>query len=336
MIKLGFYGGGFDSIAGKIHLMASTMSRKFEVIGGIFSRDKEKSIKTAKIYGVKHFNSIEEMKKEVDVVVILTPTPNHFNDIKKFLDKDLIVDKPIVATSYEAIELKNILKNKVVVTHNYSGYPLVREMRYLAKDIFKIEITMPQESFLIPLKPNYPQEWRKKDLEIPNLMLDLGTHTYHLARFILQEKFEPIFCEINSFSNLNVVDDAFILAKNKNTQVLLSFSKIKLGHTNSLSIKAYSKEKSIFWSQDDAENLYINYADGKKEIINRSNAKFEANKPRYNKIPPGHPTGYLEAFTNLYEDIYEYFKSEDNEFISTAEESIESILFFKEALCKRL
>ena len=336
MIKLGFYGGGYDSIAGKIHLLASEMNRKFKVIGGIFSKNPEKSQQCAKIYNVKHFNHIEEMKKEVDIVVILTPTPNHFNDIKKFLDKDIIIDKPIVATSHEAKELKKLIKNKIVVTHNYSGYPMVREMRELSNnlDILKIEVNMLQESFLKPLKPGYPQEWRKKDLEIPNLMLDLGVHTYHLTKYILGKKFKPIFCEINSFSDLDVIDDALIVAKSGKSICKLSFSKIELGHTNSLSIKLFSKEKSLFWSQDDFENLYLNYFDGKREIINRGNAKYEAFKNRYNTAPIGHPSGYLDAFSNLYDDIYQYFTKAENKCISTADESIDSILFFKEALCK--
>ncbi len=338
VLSLGFLGGGINSIAGPVHFIASQMDRKFEVVGGIFSKDKEKSKLSAKKYQVKNFNSIEEMAKEVDVIVILTPTPEHFNNIMEIKKHNvkIVVDKPIVATSKEAKKIRNFAK-EIIVTHNYSGYPLVREIRALVKEnilgeIKKIKINMPQESFLKPLKPGYPQEWRRKDLEIPTIALDLGVHTYHLARFILNENFKPFFCEKNKFSKLNVIDDCIVLAKSKNTLIELSFSKISLGNTNPLFIEVYGERAAIKWSQDDFENLYISYFDGKKEIINRSNAKFEASKKRYQRMAPGHPSGFIEAFANLYCDIYDKLNGKESEFVSDGIESIESIMFFKEAI----
>jgi predicted dehydrogenase len=343
MIKLGFLGGGADSIAGRIHLTASEMDRKFKVIGGIFSKNKEKSKKSAAIYKVRHFDSLEEMASEVDIIVILTPTPLHYENLKEVLKYDvgIIVDKPIVA-NISRFDL-NLNAEFVVVTHNYSGYPLIRELRALVKngvlgDIKKIKINMAQESFFKPLKPGYPQKWRLKDYEIPTIALDLGVHTYHLARFILNKIFEPFFCETNSFSEFNVIDDMIVLAKSKDVLVELSFSKISLGNTNPLYIEIYGNKAGAKFSQDDFENLYITYNDGKKEIINRSNAKFEANKKRYQRMAAGHPSGFIEAFANLYTDIYEAFlEFKDkgyftNENVSNYTESLDSLRFFKNAL----
>jgi predicted dehydrogenase len=343
VMKLGFLGGGIGSIAGKVHFIASQMDRKFEVEGGIFSRNKEKSLKSAEKYGVKHFDSLKDMCEEVDIVVVLTPTPDHYENLKELLKYDvgIIVDKPIVAN---VSEFDLDLSGKfVVVTHNYSGYPLVREIRALVQNnmlgaVKKIKINMPQESFFKPLKPGYPQEWRKKDYEIPTVALDLGVHTYHLARFILNHKFEPLFCEMNNFSKINVIDDMIILAKSKNILVELSFSKTSLGNTNPLFIEVYGDKAGIKWSQNDFENLYIAYADGKKEILTRSFAYFEADKPRYQRMAPGHPSGFIEAFANLYEDIYDAFTQYrkegvyKNENISDYRESLDSLEFFKKAI----
>jgi predicted dehydrogenase len=342
-MKIGFLGGGIDSIAGKVHFIASQMDKKFEVIGGIFSRDEEKSLKSAKKYGVKHFDSLKDMCKEVDIVAVLTPTPEHYQNLKDLIKYDvgIIVDKPLIANISE-FDL-NLEDKFVVVTHNYSGYPLVREIRALVQngvlgDIKKIKINMPQESFFKPLKPGYPQEWRKKDYEIPTLALDLGVHTYHLARFVLSKKFEPVFCEMNKFSTLNVVDDMIVLAKSKNILVELSFSKVSLGNTNPLFIEVYGDKAGIKWSQDDFERLYITYSNGKKEILTRSFAYFEANKPRYQRMAPGHPSGFIEAFANLYIDIYDAFMKYrkegiyKNENISNYKESLESLEFFKNAI----
>jgi len=341
-MKLGFLGGGVESIAGKIHLIASQMDGKFKVVGGIFSKNKEKSKLSAKQYGIRHFDSIEEMVKEVDLVVVLTPTPNHYEDLKKLINFNvgIIVDKPLVANISE-FDL-DLSDKFVVVTHNYSGYPLIREIKMLVKnnylgDIKKLKIHMLQESFLKPLKPNYPQKWRLKDYEIPTIALDLGVHTYHLARFILDNKFEPIFCEMNKFSKLDVIDDMIILAKNKNILIELSFSKVCLGNTNPLYIEVYGEKAGIKWSQNDFENLYITYDNGKKETLSRSFSYFEAHKTRYQRTPIGHPSGFIDAFANLYSDIYDSFiefkknKKYNNIFVSDYKESLDSLKFFKKA-----
>ena len=340
-MKLGFLGGGIDSIAGPVHMIASQMDKKFKVIGGIFSANKEKSKISAQKYGVKNYENIENMAKEVDAIVILTPTPNHYENLKEVLkyDVNVIVDKPLVATFEEAKNIKKFLQNKnVVVTHNYSGYPLVREIRALVKNgilgnIKKVKVNMPQESFFKPLKPGYPQKWRLKDLDIPTIALDLGVHTYHLARFILNKTFKPFFCEKNSFSKFDVIDDCIVLAKSDDILIELSFSKISLGNSNPLYIEVYGDKAGVKWSQEDFENLYLTYSNGKKEILTRSFAYFEANKARYQRMAPGHPSGFIDAFANLYSDIFDKFNRLDNEFVSDAKESIDSILFFKEALC---
>jgi predicted dehydrogenase len=337
-MKIGFLGGGVDSIAGKVHMIASQMDKKFEVVGGIFSHIEEKSKQSAKEYKVKHFNSIKEMADSVDVITILTPTPNHYKDLKEILKYDvkIIVDKPLVANTTEIDKLK--LDKDIVITHNYSGYPLVREIKELVKNsilgnIKKIKINMAQESFFKPMKPGYPQKWRLVDGEIPTIALDLGVHTYHLARFILGEKLKPFFCEKNSFSKFDVIDDCIVLAKSNDVLMELSFSKISIGNSNPLFIEVYGDKAGVKWSQENFEELALTFANGKKEILTRSYAYFEANKPRYQRMAPGHPSGFIDAFANLYSDIYDRFNGIDNYFVSDANESFDSIKFFKEAIC---
>jgi predicted dehydrogenase len=337
-MRIGFLGGGVDSIAGKVHMIASQMDKKFEVVGGIFSHIEEKSKQSAKEYKVKHFNSIEEMANNVDVITILTPTPNHYENLKEILQYDvkIIVDKPLVSNTTEIDKLN--LNKDIVVTHNYSGYPLVREIKELVKngvlgDIKKIKINMAQESFFKPMKPGYPQKWRLVDGEIPTIALDLGVHTYHLARFILGKKFKPFFCEKNSFSKFDVIDDCIVLAKSDEVLVELSFSKISLGNSNPLFIEVYGDKAGVKWSQESFEELVLTFANGKKEILTRSYSYFEANKPRYQRMAPGHPSGFIDAFANLYSDIYDKFNGIDNYFVSDANESFDSIKFFKEVIC---
>jgi len=340
-IKLGFLGGGESSIAGRVHLIASQMENKFEVIGGIFSKNKKRSVKSAELYNVKNFNSIAEMAEEVDIIVILTPTPEHFENIKEVLHYNvgIIVDKPLVSNTEELKKL-NFNNKFLAVTYNYSGYPLIREMKEYVKrgllgDINKVVINMYQESFLKPLTSKYPQKWRLKDSNISMLELDLGVHVYHLAYFLLAEKLELLYKQTNKFSNYGIIDDCEIFAKSANVFVKLGISKVMLGNINPLEVQIYGQKAAIKWSQDDCENIYVTYNDGKREIINRGNAKFEANKKRYQRMAPGHPSGFIEAFANLYDDIYDayiqFLKTGNfqNDYVYGFEHSYDILRFFE-------
>ena len=153
MIKLGFLGGGLGSIAGGVHLAASRLDGKFQVVGGIFSGTPERSREAANTYGVKDFKSLGEMCEAVDIVVILTPTPAHYGNLLELANYNvgIICDKPLTSTTKEAKEIKHLYESRfVVVTHNYSGYPMVRELREMIRhnllgDIKNIIINMPRE-----------------------------------------------------------------------------------------------------------------------------------------------------------------------------------------------
>ena len=342
MIKLGFLGGGYDSIAGKVHFIASQMDNYFKVIGGIFSRDDLKSKKSAKIYNVKHFNSLEEMCKEVDIVVVLTPTPIHYQnllEISKY-DVGVICDKPLVSNLQEAIKIKKLYQDRfIVVTHNYNGYPMIRELRALIKQqkfgaIKNIIINMPQESFLRPPKSvKYPQKWRLEDGKIPTIALDLGVHVYNLAYFLLQKSPNRVLIEASNFSKYNVIDDMKIWVRYEDdTKGSFWISKTALGNANALSIELYGEKASAKWSHENPEELIIAYNNGKKEIISRSCNLLEAGKKRYNRMTPGHPSGFIEAFANIYVDIASYYKGKKNPYVFGVDHTIDSLRFFEVAM----
>ena len=337
MHKLAFLGGSTTSIAGYVHLLASQLDRKFEVVGGIFSKDTNRSKNTAKQYNVRHFNSIPEMCNNVDIVVVLTPTPTHFENLKELLNYDvgIIVDKPIVSNLNEKLNFKNKF---VIVTHNYSGYPLIRELKALIEhgdlgEIQKIKINMPQESFFKPMQPGYPQEWRITDGVIPTISLDLGVHLFHLLEFLYQDNIEEVFSQCNSFSNFNVIDDCEILVRHSQISSHLSYSKTALGNRNELSISVFGNKAGAQWNHCNPDELILAYPDGKREIFSRGYAKYEAYKKRYNRMAPGHPAGFIEAFANLYFDIdnaynqYQKNNSFSSEFVFDAEHSYKSLKF---------
>lgn len=342
MIKLGFLGGGDGSIAGRVHLIASQMDGCFEVVGGVFSQDEKRSKKSAKTFQVKHFQTIEEMCSAVDIVVVLTPTPMHYHNLLELskYDVGVICDKPLASNTKEAKKIATIYKDRfLVVTHNYTGYPMVRELQALIKQrtfgtIKNIIVNMPQESFFRPPKSiKYPQKWRLSDGVVPTIALDLGVHVYNMASFLLQKSPKRAFVEANKFSKYNVIDDMKIwIDYGDDLKGSFWISKTALGNANALSIEIYGATASAKWTHENPEELVIAYNNGKKAIINRSCDLIEAGKKRYNRMTPGHPAGFIEAFANLYADIASLYRGEKNQYIADVEHAVESLEFFELAM----
>lgn len=348
MYKLAFIGGSCESIAGYPHFIASQMDKRFKVVSGVFSTDEDINKKTAKKWNVdSYYDNIEDLIKNerdnIDVVSILTPTPLHIEAIEKLLELNIpiICEKPLVS-SYEDIQkIGNILdsnKHFLVVTNNYSGYPMVRELKQKIinkelGDILQIRLKMPQESFLRPPKSiKYPQKWRLKDEFIPMISLDLGAHLHHLAYFLLQEEPNKVLATYSSFSKYNVIDDVSMLLEYA-SGIKGSFwlSKTALGNRNGLHIEIYGSKASAIWHQENPEKLEFSYFTGQKTIIDRGSDIDMIPNPLFHRMTPGHPSGYIEAFANLYNDIadcldnYLLNKTFDNKYVFGFEHAKEGI-----------
>jgi len=320
MYKLAFIGGSLDSIAGYPHFIASQMDRRFEVVAGAFSTQQETNHKTATQWKVPALYDtwqelVEKEKNNLDAIVILTPTPMHCTIIIELLKNNIpiICEKPLVSSLQEIEAIKKVYDEKkhfLVVTNNYSGYPMVRELQYkIANDelgkILHIRLKMPQESFLRPPKSiKYPQKWRLEDGFIPMISLDLGAHLHHLAYFLLQEEPSKVMATYASFSQYNVIDDVNMMLEYKSgIQGNMWLSKTALGNRNGLHIEVYGSKASALWHQENPERLEFSYSSGQKTIIDRGSDVEITNNPLYNRMTPGHPAGFIESFANLYNDI---------------------------------
>lgn len=319
MLKLGFIGGSINSIAGYPHFIASQMDRKFEVVAGAFSTNDDTNRETANAWQVQRvyddwLDLIEGEKDKVDAVVILVPTPLHSKVILELLKNNIpiICEKTMVCSKDEVkavSKLYNSKKHFLAVTNNYSGYPMLRVLKQEIKNgtlgnILHIRLQMPQESFLRPPKSvKYPQKWRLNDGFIPTISLDLGVHLHHLAFFLLDDEPDEIMAEFNNFSKYTVIDDMNFLLKYKNGMSgTFWLSKSALGYRNGLSIEIFGDKASAKWVQEIPEKLEISFSDGQKNIIDRG-SNIEIDNPIYNRMTPGHPAGFIEAFANLYNDI---------------------------------
>ena len=324
-LKLAFIGGAIDSAIGYTHYIASQMDHLFILHAGCFSRREDINKKTALTWGVdrKHlYSEWEELLKyevnNVDALVILTPTPDHYGMIMKALDYgySIISEKALTTTYQKGIEIVDKINEKkafFVVTHNYTGYPMLRELQNMIQEdklgqITNINIEMPQESFArldkYGNKPK-PQNWRLEDSEIPGVSLDLAAHLQHMIYFLTEENPVEIVSDQASFGWFpDVVDDITCLARYKsNMKTQMWYGKSAIGHRNGLRVRVYGTKGSAEWFQMQPEELMYNKINGDRMIIDRAADVKISNDIRYNRFKSGHPAGFIEAFGNLYFDI---------------------------------
>ncbi len=324
-LKLAFIGGGIDSAIGYTHYIASQMDHLFSLSAGCFSRREDINIKTAQTWGVEeeHLYSdwqelLEKEKDNVDAVVILTPTPDHHEMIIKALDLgySIISEKALATTYEEGLAISKKIEEKkafFAVTHNYTAYPMMRELQHMIKDdklgrITNINIEMPQESFarldISDNKPK-PQSWRLTDGKIPGVSLDLGAHLQHMVYFLTNENPSELVADESSFGWFpDIVDNVACLARYASgMRSQMWYGKAAIGNRNGLKVRVYGTKGSAEWFQMQPEELLFNTVNGDRMIIDRASNVTVSNQLRYNRFKSGHPVGFIEAFGNLYFDI---------------------------------
>ena len=324
-LKLGVVGGAPTSAAGYAHYVAARMDGLWQIEAGAFSRRADTNRAAADTYGVAanrvHENLEALLAKEssaLDAVSILTPTPDHHGMVKACLEEGMpvICEKALAMTSAEARELQDLCRKRngfLAVIYNYSGYPMVRELRAMIRDgvlgeILHFQAEMPQEGFLrTDEKGNkpVPQDWRQKDGPVPTLHLDLAVHLHELIYYLTGEKPLEVVADQASRGWFPVIDNVSCLARYSNdVQGQLWFSKCALGHRNGMRLRIYGSKASAEWHQLNPEELLISFADGRRQILDRASGAKVASLTRYNRFKAGHPAGFNEALANLYSDIH--------------------------------
>lgn len=332
-LKIGFIGGGVNSAVGYAHYCASHLDGHFELVCGAFSRNPEINKETAQKYGLTERvyddwqTLIAQEANAIDAVVILTPTPAHNLMLEACIKNNLAVicEKAITTDSAGCLHLSELAKQNnsfVAVTYNYSGYPMVREIKSLVASgklgkIHHIQVEMPQEGFARLLKdgakPN-PQYWRLHDEAIPTIYLDLAVHLHHLVYYTTGLNPIETIAQQHSYGWFNdVIDDvSAIVDYQDNVKCQYWFSKSSLGHRNGLRIKVYGSNAAVEWQQTQPELLTMSHINGRTEIIERGSDCEIAELTRYNRFKAGHPAGFIEAFANLYADFSEAIKAHRN------------------------
>ena len=324
-LQLGFIGGSSNSAVGYAHVTSCQMDNRWRLVSGCFSLDAEENLKSSQAYGIspeRLYGTWQEMLategQHLDAVVVLTPTPSHFDVVAACLQRGIpvICEKALATSSEEAdklIKMRDASKGFLVVTYNYSGYPMVRELRHIIQKgtlgkIIHFQAEMPQEGFIrldAQGQQPMPQAWRLVDGHVPTIHLDLAVHLHQMLYYLIKQTPVELVSDHNSYGWFaDVVDHVSCLCRySEGVQGQLWFSKAALGHRNGLRFRIYGSKGSAEWLQINPEELLLSHVDGRREIMDRATPVEVANQPRYNRFKAGHPAGFIESFANVYSDI---------------------------------
>lgn len=325
-LRLAFIGGGINSAIGRIHKVASEMDSRFQLVCGSFSRNQETSLASALEYGLSESDSyagwedlLAARKDSIDAAVILTPPSCRLDAMLGFIRAGVpvICEKPLADNLPDARLLAEEVAARgafAAVTFNYTGYPMVREMREIVRSgrlgkLLNIMIEMPQESFIRKAASGDPlktQAWRLADGDIPTVSLDLGVHLHSMVHFLTGQKPQSVTALESNMGNFQgIVDHVTAICRySADLQVNFWYGKACLGNRNGFKIRVFGTEGSMEWFQLRPDEIIINDNQGNRSMLDRGSAGISiANQPRYMRFKPGHPDGFLEAFSNYYYDL---------------------------------
>lgn len=327
-LALGFIGGGLNSAVGLTHKIAAQMDGYWQLNAGCFSTHKEVNTDTAQAWQVPAERVYDDWRQmlqheqgQLDAVVVLTPTPQHVSTVVAAIEQGypVICEKALATSSAEVRIIRSTVEAHhgfLAVTYNYAGYPMLRELQHLISQgrlgtLQQIHIEMPQEGFLRLDRNAHkasPQAWRLHDHTVPTLSLDLGVHVHQIIHFLSHQQPLEVVASSNNYGLFDgIVDNTLCIAQySGDLQCQIWFGKTALGHSNGLRVRVYGEQGSAEWFQLQPDSLTVSDNTGTKSIIERSASQLElAAASRYNRFKPGHPSGFLEAFANLYTDLAE-------------------------------
>ena len=322
-IRLGMVGGGKDAFIGAVHRIASRIDDHFELVAGALSSTPEKSrasgvaLSIPRVYDDFKAMAIREarLKNGIEAVSIVTPNHLHYAVAREFLKRGIhvICDKPLTSNLPDAKKLVRATEASgtiFVLTHNYTGYPMVRQARQMVTngDIGKIRVVQVEYSQdWLSVEQDFKQaEWRTDPARsgAGGSTGDIGTHAFNLACFITGLEVESLAADIQAFVPGRLVDDnAHVMLRfHGGARGMLWSSQVAPGNENALRIRVYGETGGLEWAQEDPNYLWHSPFSEPKRLITRNGAGSDDASSRISRIPPGHPEGYLEGFANIYSE----------------------------------
>ena len=327
-IRCGMVGGGRGGFIGHVHRAAATLDGNFELVAGALSSDPERARASAADLGMapdRAYTDYRQMAKQearredgIEAVIIVTPNNVHAGPVKAFIDAGIhvICDKPLCTTVEEAEELRRLVLESgrvFVLTHTYTGYPMVRQARQMIADgiIGKLRLVVVE----------YPQGWLATKLEDTGekksswrtdpvqsgpggCVADIGTHAYHMARFISQLKVEEISAQLTTFVPGRRVDDDVqaSLRFEQGALGMLWASQVAVGIENGLRFRVYGETGGLEWVQLNPDRLLYTTLDKPMQVLTRAGVGGTSASLRVTRVAAGHPEGSLSSFATIYSE----------------------------------
>ena len=330
-IRLGMVGGGSGAFIGAVHRIAARLDDHYELVAGALSSTPEKAESSGRELGLdpsRVYSDFKQMaireaklKDGIEAVAIVTPNHVHYAAAKEFLKRGIhvICDKPLTSTLADAKKLKKAADDSdalFVLTHNYTGYPMVRQAREMVAngEIGAVRL----------VQMEYPQDWLTENIEQSGQKQaawrtdparsgaggstgDIGTHAYNLARFVTGLELDSLSADLDSFVEGRALDDnAHVLLRfkpkggGKPAKGMIWASQVAPGHENGLKLRVYGTKGGIEWVQADPNYLWFTELGKPRQLITRNGAGAGPDAARVSRIPSGHPEGYLEGFATIY------------------------------------
>jgi len=330
-IRLGMVGGGEGAFIGAVHRIAARLDDRYELVAGALSSTPDKAARSAAALGLDPARSYGDFAAMaaaeaarpdgIEAVAIVTPNHVHAPAIRAFLDAGIhvVCDKPLTVSLEEARALAAAVDRSGLVfalTHNYTGYPLVRHARAMVQggelgEIRVVQVEYPQEwlAEAIETTGQKQAEWRTDPARAGagGCLGDIGTHAFNLTDFVTGLDLDELCAELSTFvPGRRLDDDAQVMLRYANgARGLLWASQVAIGNENELKLRVYGTKGGIEWSQRDANQLAWTPFGGNRQIVTRGGPGANAASRRVSRIPAGHPEGYLEGFATLYSEVAE-------------------------------
>jgi predicted dehydrogenase len=362
-IRLGMVGGGEGAFIGAVHRIAARLDDHFELVAGALSSEPQKALRSAQAIGLSRaYPDFATMAREeagradgIEAVAIVTPNDQHAPAAEAFLRAGIhvICDKPVTTTLADAQRLKALAQQTgrlFAVTHNYTGYPMVRHARQLVRDGALGEIRVVQVE--------YAQDWLTERLEATGqkqaawrtdpkrsgaggCIGDIGTHAFNLLHYVTGLKTNELAAELSSFVEGRALDD--------NVQVMLRLangargslwaSQVAPGNENGLRLRVYGSRGGLEWAQEHPNQLRHAPFGEPVRTVSRGTGAVGPDGQRVTRLPSGHPEGYLEAFATVYAEIAEAIRAARRQAplpaevnFPTIDDGIEGLAFIEAAL----
>ncbi|MFK5977368.1 MAG: Gfo/Idh/MocA family oxidoreductase [Rhizobiaceae bacterium] len=334
-IRLGMVGGGQGAFIGAVHRIAARIDDQFELVAGALSSDPARARASGEELGLaddRNYGTYKEMaereaqlKNGIEAVSIVTPNNMHFPVAQEFLKRGIhvICDKPLTSSLTDAKELAELVEktgNIFVLTHNYTGYPMVRQAREMVQNGVLGDIRL--------IQAEYPQDWLSESLEDTGQKQaswrtdpaqagaggatgDIGTHAYNLSCYVSGLGVEELAADLHTFVDGRKLDDnAHVMLRfSGGARGLLWASQVAPGNENALALRVYGTKGGLEWRQEDPNYLWHTPLGEPKRLITRGGAGSTDNSGRLTRVPPGHPEGYLEGFANIYTEAARAIRS---------------------------